>query len=392
LLEKQEITQPTIAKKPSMRKRRSKIILRLFLVLFILFTFACVLIAVVYIPSRAAWVYGTSSPALSLPQRIQYSALLLWYDGLLTRPLDVNGAEQTFTVEQGESVDSIASRLEVTGLIREAGAFRSFLIYSGLDTSIQSGEYKLSTAMSPIAIARELQDATPEEVNFVILPGWRMEEIAASLTTSGLAFSPEEFLTAARTPHPDFDFLASASTTEGFLYPDSYIVPRGVTAVDFVNGLLRNFALHLTPDLTNEYERMGLTVYQAVTLASLVEREAVQDEEKPLIASVYLNRFKINMKLDADPTVQYALGYSPLQQSWWTSPLTLVDLQVNSPYNTYIYAGLPPTPIANPSLEALRAVAFPAETNYLYFRAKCDGSGNHEFSETFDEHLTNSCP
>jgi UPF0755 protein len=98
------------------------------------------------------------------------------------------------------------------------------------------------------------------------------------------------------------------------------------------------------------------------------------------------------MKLDADPTVQYALGFSPLQQSWWTSPLTLVDLQVNSPYNTYIYAGLPPTPIANPSLEALRAVAFPAETNYLYFRAKCDGSGFHEFSETFDEHLTNECP
>jgi UPF0755 protein len=246
--------------------------------------------------------------------------------------------------------------------------------------------------MSPIAIARELQDATPEEVNFVILPGWRMEEIAASLTTSGLTFSAEEFLTAARSPHPDFDFLANATTTEGFLYPDSYIVPRGVTANDFVNGLLRNFALHLTPDLTNEYQRTGLTVYQAVTLASLVEREAVQDEEKPSIASVYLNRFKINMKLDADPTVQYALGFSPLQQSWWTSPLTLVDLQVNSPYNTYIYAGLPPTPIANPSLEALRAVAFPAETNYLYFRAKCDGSGFHEFSETFDEHLTNECP
>jgi len=392
LHEKQEITQPTIAQKPSMRKRRSRIILRLFLVLFVLFTLACFLITIFYIPSRAAWVYGAASPALSLPQRIQYAALLLWYDGLLTRPLDVNGTEQTFTVEQGESVNSIASRLEVTGLIRDAGAFRSFLIYSGLDTSIQSGEYQLSTAMSAIAIARELQDATPEEVNFVILPGWRMEEIAASLTTSGLAFSPEEFLTAARTPHPDFDFLAGAATTEGFLYPDSYIVPRGVTANDFVNGLLRNFALHLTPDLTNEYQHKGLTVYQAVTLASLVEREAVQDDEKPLIASVYLNRFKIDMKLDADPTVQYALGYSPLQQSWWTSPLTLVDLQVNSPYNTYIYAGLPPTPIANPSLEALRAVAFPAETNYLYFRAKCDRSGFHEFSETFDEHLTNECP
>jgi UPF0755 protein len=98
------------------------------------------------------------------------------------------------------------------------------------------------------------------------------------------------------------------------------------------------------------------------------------------------------MKLDADPTVQYAIGYNFLQQSWWTNPLTLIDLQVNSVYNTYIYEGLPPTPIANPSLEALRAVAFPGESNYIFFRARCDGSGFHEFSETFDEHLQNACP
>ncbi len=311
---------------------------------------------------------------------------------MLTNPFDRNGTEQPFTVETGESVDSIASRLEVVGLIRNAGAFRSYLIYSGLDTTIQSGEYKLSAAMSAIEIARKVQDATPEEVTFVVLPGWRLEEIAASLTTSGLSFSPEEFLSAARAPHSDYDFLGNASTTEGFLFPDSYIVPRGVTADDFVNGLLRNFALHLTPDLKNQFQRQGLTVYQAVTLASVVEREAVQDEEKPLIASVYLNRYKINMKLDADPTVQYALGYSLINQSWWTSPLSLIDLQVNSPYNTYVNAGLPPTPIANPSLDALRAIAFPADTNYLYFRAKCDGSGYHEFSATFDEHLQNGCP
>ncbi len=365
---------------------------RLIIVLSLLFIFTCFLAILFYIPSRATWVYGAPAPSLSIPQRLQYSALLLWYDGLLTHPLDVNGVEQRFTVESGESVNSIASRLEIVGLIRNAEAFRAYLIYAGWDTTIQAGEYKLSTAMSAMEVARELQDATPEEVTFVILPGWRLEEIAASLPTSGLAITPEEFLTAARTPYPDYDFLAGATTTEGFLFPDSYIVPRGVTVDIFVNGLLRNFALHLTPDLTHEYERVGLTTYQAVTLASLVEREAIKDEEKPLIASVYLNRYKINMKLDADPTVQYALGYSIINQSWWTSPLTLIDLQVNSPYNTYINTGLPPTPIANPSMEALRAVAFPAQSNYLYFRAKCDGSGFHDFSETFDEHLANGCP
>ena len=385
-------TQPNKPQKPPRKKRGSGILLRFIIALFFLSVFACVLLTVLYIPSQATWIYGAPSPLLSLPQRLQYSALLLWYDGLLTRPLDVNGVEQPFTVEQGESVDSIANRLEEVGLIRDGGAFRSFLIYSGLDTTIQSGEYKLSTKLSAIEIARELQDATPEEVTFVILPGWRMEEIAAALPTSGLLITPDEFLTTARRSYPEYDFLAGATITEGFLFPDTYIVPRAVTVDLFVHGLLRNFGLHLTTELIHEFERQGLTVYQAVTLASLVEREAVKDEEKPLIASVYLNRYKVNMKLDADPTVQYALGYSLVQQSWWTSPLTLIDLQVNSPYNTYINAGLPPTPIANPSMEALRAVAFPTESSYLYFRAKCDGSGFHDFSETFDEHLANGCP
>jgi UPF0755 protein len=385
-------TQPIKTQKPATKKRKPRFLMSSIVVLVFLSLFACCLISTWYIPSQATWIYGAPSAVLSLPQRIQYSALLLWYDGLLTQPLNVNGPEQVFTVEEGESVDSIANRLEEVGLIRDAGAFRAFLIYAGLDVTIQSGEYKLSTKMSAIEIARELQDATPEEVTFVILPGWRMEEIAASLPTSGLAITPDEFLNTARRSYPDYEFLAGATTTEGFLFPDTYIVPRAVTVELFVHGLLRNFGLHMTPDLTHEFERKGLTVYQAVTLASLVEREAVKDEEKQLIASVYLNRYQMNMKLDADPTVQYALGYSLVQQSWWTSPLTLIDLQVNSPYNTYINVGLPPTPIANPSMEALRAVAFPAESTYLFFRAKCDGSGFHDFSETFEEHLANGCP
>ena len=365
---------------------------KLIVALFLIFLFVCLIGTIFYIPSRATQVYGPPASTLSLTQRFQYSMLLLWYDQLLTRSRDSNGVEQTFTIDQGETVNSVASHLEEVGLIRNAEAFRSYLIYSGLDTSIQAGDYKLSAAMSTIDIARELQDATPEDVNFVILPGWRMEEIAASLPTSGLSISPDDFLNAARTAHPEYDFLIGANTTEGFLFPDSYIVPRGVTADVLVNGFLRNFTLRLTPEIRQGFEQQGLTIYQAVTLASLVERESMKEEEQSLIASVYLNRLQQGMKLDADPTVQYALGYSILQNSWWTSPLSLVDLQVNSPYNTYLNTGLPPAPIANPGLEALHAVAFPAETNYLYFRAKCDGSGFHEFSETFDEHLANECP
>lgn len=345
----------------------------------------------IYIPSRATRVYGPPASSLSFPQRIQYSALLLWYDGLLTQPLDPSGTEQAFTVEVGESVDTVANHLQSVGLIQDAEALRAYMIYSGIDTSMQAGDYKLSTALSAMDIAHQLQDATPEEVTFVVLPGWRLEEIADSLPTSGLSVTSDEFLSAAKTPPREYDFLAGANSIEGFVYPDSYVFARKISVDDMVNTMLRNFSAHLTLDLKNGFQKQGLSVYQAVTLASMVEREAVKEEEQPIIASVYLNRLKIGMKLDADPTVQYAIGYNFLQQSWWTNPLSLLDLQVNSVYNTYKYPGLPPTPIANPGLGALHAVAFPAETNYYFFRAKCDGSGFHIFAETFDEHLQNAC-
>jgi UPF0755 protein len=365
--------------------------MRKLLVIFILFLLACLFTTLIYIPSQATRIYGQPAPWLTLSQRVQYSAQLLWYDGLLTRPFDVTGAEQPFIVEPGESVNLVASHLEVVGLVRDAESFRAYLIYSGLDTSIQAGEYKLSAAMSAIEIAHELQDATPEDVTFVVLPGWRSEEIAASLSTSGLPITFDEFLSAARTVPAGFDFLSGAYSVEGFLYPDSYILPRETSANVLVNELVRNFALRLSPDLTNGFEKHGLTVYQAVTLASIVQREAVQEEESSLIASVYLNRLGIGMKLDADPTVQYAVGYDFAERTWWTNPLSLDDLQFDSIFNTYVYAGLPPTPISNPGLTALNAVAFPTETTYYYFQAKCDGSGFHNFSETFDEHLANGC-
>ena len=364
---------------------------KLIILIFFLIILACLFLAVIYIPIQATRIYGAPTSVLGILQRIQYSALLLWYDGLLTRPLDTNGTEQPFTIETGESVISIANHLQIVGLIRDSESFRAYLVYSGLDTTIQSGDYKLSAAMSAIEVARELQDATPEEVTFVILPGWRIEEIAASLSTSGLSITPEEFISAAQHPPGGFDFLSGATTTEGFLYPDSYILPRGTSADQMIDAFVRNFGLRLSADVKNAVDRQGLTVYQAVTIASLVEREAVRDEEKPLIASVFLNRLKVGMKLDSDPTVQYALGYDLVAGTWWRNPLSLVDLQFNSPYNTYLYAGLPPAPIANPGLSALHAVAFPADTLYYFFRAKCDGSRSHEFAETFDEHLENAC-
>jgi UPF0755 protein len=170
-----------------------------------------------------------------------------------------------------------------------------------------------------------------------------------------------------------------------------YVLPRTTTAEVLVEGFLRNFSLHLTTDLREGFARQNLDIYQAVTLASIVQREAVVEEERAQIASVFHNRLREGMKLDSDPTVQYALGFDALRGTWWANPLSAAHLGIDSPYNTYLYTGLPPGPIANPSLSALRAVAFPAETPYFYFRARCDNSGLHNFSVTFEEHLQNGC-
>jgi UPF0755 protein len=270
-----------------------------------------------------------------------------------------------------------------------------YLQYSGLDTTLQAGDYQLSPAMNTVQIALAMQDATPTQVDFTILPGWRLGEIAASLATSGLEITEQEFLSYARQPirgHPFASDNPIGSSMEGFLYPGTYQLSRDIAIERLTETLLENFDAALTPELQQGFTSQGLDIYQAVTLASIIEREAVVDEEMPTIASVFLNRLKAGIKLDSDPTVQYALGYNEAQNTWWTNPLTLQDLKINSPYNTYLYPGLPPGPIANPGLTALQAVASPAESPYYYFRAACDGSGRHVFAQTFEEHVGNACP
>ena len=358
----------------------------LYFILFILLCLALFFFA--FIPFTAARLYGPASPHLGLFSRVQYSMRVLWDDGLLIAPADTNGTNIQFTVGAGESVSEVAQQLEGFGLILDAGAFRDYLIYTGLDQSLQAGDYDLSSAMSIVDIARAMQDATPNDVTFVVLAGWRMEEIAASLPTSGLDAAPETFLQSARQPL-NYDFLEGAATNEGFFLPDAYILPRSTDAQGLVEALVRNFSLHLTPELKKGFSDQNLTVVQAVILASMVEREAIKVEEMPLIASVFLNRINAGWKLDSDPTIQYALGFDG---NWWPNPLTAADLEIDSPYNTYLITGLPPAPIANPSLEALRAVAAPAQTTYFFFRARCDGSGYHDFAETLEEHINNGCP
>ena len=351
-----------------------------------------VLGAFLLVPLMSVRTYGPPSERLGAFQRFQYSALMLWYDGQVSNPVSSSAGEVPFTIATGEEPASVAARLEQAGIIRNADAFIAYLVYSGLDTGLQAGEFQLSPALAPMQIAQKLQDATPTQVKFVILPGWRMEEVAASLPTSGLAISPEQFLLVARDPHSGFDFMPKGASAEGFLFPGEHILPRVIGPVQVVALLMNNAALALSPEMRAGFARQGLDVYQAVTLASIVQREAVKSEEQPSIASVFLNRLAAGMRLETDPTIQYALGFDAVTNSWWKSPLSVDDLAIQSPYNTYQNPGLPPGPISNPSLSALQAVAYPAQTPYYFFRARCDGSGLHNFSETFDQHLKNGCP
>jgi len=345
-----------------------------------------------YIPARASLLYGPPGASLSISERIEYSSKLLVHGNKLTTPLSESGLHQRFRIEPGESVLSISNRLMVSGLIVNDQAMYDYLVYSGLDRSLQAGEFLLRSSMSIIDIAHELQDSTPQDLTFVILPGWRMEEIAASLPTSGLEITPEEFLEAANRPPAVLDFIPGGATMEGFFLPNTYILPRDSSVEQVLERIGRGFTQHLTEDLRQGFNARNLTVYQGVILASIVEREAVRLEEQSQIASVFINRLSAGMSLGSDPTVQYAIGYDPGQGTWWKNPLEARDLKIDSPYNTYVVLGLPPGPIANPGLDALRSVAYPLESPFYYFRAKCDNSGYHVFSVTLEEHLANACP
>jgi len=333
------------------------------------------------IPQRAEVAFGPASPTLSTGQKFLLSWQLLKKEAALTLPTNPFGAELHFQIELGESPNSVVRRLEQDNLIQDAAALRDFLVYAGFDTKIQAGDYQISPASSAIEIAYALLDATPAEIPFAILAGWRLEEIAESLPHSGLEIAPELFLQETRN-----------RKLEGHLLPGIYIVPRTITLNALLDVLASAFEENVTPDMKDGFTAQGLSINEALRLASIIEREAVIDDERPFIASVFLNRLAIGMKLEADPTVQYAIGYNPSQGTWWTNPLSKTDLETNSPYNTYLYSNLPPGPICNPSVASLRAVAFPAKTPYYYFRATCDSSGEHSFAETYEQHVGNACP
>ena len=346
------------------------------------------------ISSDVTRVYGQPDPALNFYKRFMYSTKLYFSNESLLADQNDLQEDHYFEILPGESVGQLAYRLKMNKLIVDSEIFKDFLIYKGYDRKVQSGFFRIEPDMNGIEIAEKITDPIPDKVLFIILPGWRAEEIADILPQSGLEIDPKEFLLLVSDPSPDWlpYVLQGVSSLEGYLFPGEYLVDREINTIDFINLSLTRFLENINDDYLSILSAKGLSLNQAVTLASMVEREAVMTEEMPMIASVFLNRFNMGMKFDSDPTVQYAVGYNINQATWWTNPLSLKNLQFDSPFNTYLYNGLPPHAICNPSLSALRAIVTAPESPYFYFRAKCDGSGFHNFAQTYEEHLENSCP
>lgn len=344
--------------------------------------------------SRAEEAFGSPSADLTTFQRMRIGMELGFRTDALLRPVDEEAKPVQFDIGLSEPTSQIVSRLWTANLIREGQLFSNYLFYTGLDRQLQAGSYQISAAMNAVEIAQAFLDPTPETVTLVILPGWRLEEIAAALPAAGINVSPEDFLLAAWDPPQGFVIpveLPEGASLEGYLLPGTYEIDRNANALGLLTTMLVSFPAN-DQDLLAGFQEQGQTLHQAVTLASIVERETVIGEEMPLIASVFLNRVAQDMPLEADPTVQYAIGYDETSGSWWKTPLSSADLAAGSSYNTYAAAGMPPGPIAAPSYEALWAVGHPETSDFLFFQAACDGSGRHVFSLTYEEHIANNCP
>lgn len=296
-------------------------------------------------------------------------------------PAAPGGASLRVEIPVGASSGEIARLLADRGLIRSPLAFRLYLHLKRLDKALKAGEYELSPGLSPASIAGILAEGRTALYRVTIPEGFTLKQIAARLAEAGLV-EEDRFWEAAASAPFDYEFLADgppgSQRLEGFLFPDTYYFARGTPAEEIIAAMLRRFRTVFTGEMEARAAELGLTVRQAVTLASLVEREAKLESERPLVAAVFHNRLRLGLKLESCATVQYLLDKP--------KPVLLEeDLKIPSPYNTYLHPGLPPGPIASPGLSSLKAALYPASVPYLYFVANPDGS--HTFSRTLAEHL-----
>ena len=283
-------------------------------------------------------------------------------------PVSSNKSFNNFVIAKGSSASQIGTKLQASGLIKSALVFKIYLQFTGQSGKLQSGQFKLSPAFSLFQNINALFSG-PFEIWVTIPEGLRREEIAGKFTS---ALGKDTVFTD--------EFLQISKEKEGYLFPDTYLFPLDISATAVVKKMTDTFA-EKTFDLIPKGS--SLTFSEVVTMASLIERETKTDAERPIVAGIILNRIRIGMALQVDASVQYAVGTS---KDWWPI-LSLADLKINSPYNTYKFQGLPPGPIANPGLSSLKASFAPTANDYWYYIH--DSTGLIHYAKTLAEHNAN---
>ncbi len=324
---------------------------------------------------RVLWLMALA--ALAMP-----AAAGLWVWRALHQPHRSYQDERLITVEPGTGARAILERLETAGVLSDARLARAYLVYGLGDASLKAGEYRFSEPLSTPQVLDRLIRGRVVTYPVTVIEGLTLEETADSLAAQG--FGDAQIL---RLEMRRGDLVADldpkAEDLEGYLYPDTYSFARGTTESEIVATLVRTFRRRFTSEVDPLHRASGRTVRELVTLASIVEKEARIDGERGLIAGVYANRLRIGMGLYADPTVIFALKLL----GTWDGNLRRKDLQLDSPYNTYVYSGLPPGPICSPGVASLIAAAAPAEISHLYFVSRNDGT--HVFADSLAEHNRN---
>jgi UPF0755 protein len=293
----------------------------------------------------------------------------------LTAPMAHHGDNRVFIIQSGMNLRNISDLLEQEGLIRSSLAFMIRVRLQGMGRMIKAGEYSLNPSMTPERIMEMITRGEVVAYNVTIPEGFTIAQIADVLSSYSL-ITKEEFLQYVNQHDIEKMYGFIGPGLEGYLYPDTYRFARGLSAKAIVDAMIMRFRT-ITAPLEGRILESGINLHEVITLASIVEKETGNPDERPLIASVFLNRLKKNMRLDSDPTVIYGMKD-------YSGNIRKKDLAAYSPYNTYVIKGLPPGPIANPGYHSIKAVLFPADTEFLYFVSKNDGS--HHFSKGLAEH------
>lgn len=327
---------------------------------------------------RTAWLWARRL-ATTLGSVLLLAALATFYLWLYYHtPAAPEGDVQLITIAPGTGLRQIAAQLHQAGLIRHPWMFLLYVTWLQPGHHLQAGEYDLRATMSPVQIVTMLRLGKVRHYALTIPEGATTRDIAALVGAKGLG-NPQVILALVQ----NTTFIASlgldAPSLEGYLFPETYSLPRHLGERAVLTLMVRTLQANYSAEITARASNLGLSQHEVLTLASLIEREAQRDEERYLIAAVYHNRLRRGMRLQCDPTVIYALGEQ------FDGNLRKQDLLIDSPYNTYRYAGLPPGPIASPGRRAIEAAVSPAPVGYLYFVAT-GAQGQHKFSTTLQEH------